>query len=714
MAQFCIDFSNRLFEKMGIRPGIYINGNYAANILQTASVSLRDQIAKPAANRPSVIAPCYPTLWVARWPNQTNPDAIDVQGTNPKDTFSGFYGPWDDYGDANPWAFWQYASTGRLPSFNGGGSNLDFDATHGDVELLKDQLVPAVWMNDSSGDWSTLANWNSGQTPVAPVTGPGQVPRAGALTLPIPRLPGAAGSGVASGQNDTVILERTNSNITVTLSSGAHNIRKLYMREALNITGGSLTINYDPAYASNPNYPNALRSGPISAQFSGPVTLAGSGNLSVQMLQVDAGRTFTLSGGALTLNTISLMRGAAPAKIVINGDVTLNALGTGAATIVNGGSGSSGSIDLAGGDRKLSIGDSAGEVTLSIDVPIMNGALTKSGAGTLRLTSANSYTSGTAIEAGTLLINNASGSGTGSGPITVNGGTLGGSGIIAGPVQVNIAGALSPGTASSIGNLTLNTAPVLIGTTLAKINRNAGSPLADKIALTAGTLTYGGRLAVTNIGAAFVGGEEFTIFSAPAYAGSFNEFSLPTLGSALNWDTGSLPINGSIRVNRAPVAAPIAFTNTPPLVLEIPIASLLANATDADGDALQLASIDLMTTNGITLTTDSTFIYYSNYVNIPDQFTYVISDARGGTTVGAINITNSPAARFDTAPALNDGALALHVVGRPGSTYYLERSTDLSAWITISTNVAPSSGLFDYIDPNPPEPAAFYKLRSAP
>src|SRR5262245_34378021 len=34
MAQFCIDFSDRIFAVMGIRPAIYINGNYAANILQ--------------------------------------------------------------------------------------------------------------------------------------------------------------------------------------------------------------------------------------------------------------------------------------------------------------------------------------------------------------------------------------------------------------------------------------------------------------------------------------------------------------------------------------------------------------------------------------------------------------------------------------------------------------------------------------------------------
>jgi Glycosyl hydrolases family 25 len=53
MTQFCIDFANRIYAVMGIRPGIYVNGNYAANVLQTASASLRDQLAKPPPNLPT-------------------------------------------------------------------------------------------------------------------------------------------------------------------------------------------------------------------------------------------------------------------------------------------------------------------------------------------------------------------------------------------------------------------------------------------------------------------------------------------------------------------------------------------------------------------------------------------------------------------------------------------------------------------------------------
>src|SRR5687768_2077550 len=484
MAQFAVDFSNRIFQRMGIRAGIYINGNYTANILQPASQTLRDQLARPTANSPSVYAPAYPVLWVARWPNQANPDAINVQGTNPKDTYAGFYGPWDDYGDANPWDFWQYASTARLPSFNNGANNLDVNVLRGDIEYLKDQLVPAVWMVDSSGDWSTLANWNSGQIPVAPVTGPGQVTPVGTQTLPTPRLPGAPGTGITSGHNDTVILERTNSNIIISLSSGSHNIRKLYVREGLNINGGSLTINYDPTYASTPNFPNTARSGPISAQFSGPVILSSGASLNVHTLQIDAARTFTLNGGSLTFNTISLLLGTASAKIVVNGNVAVNALGAAPATITDGtGTGSIGSLDLTGSNSTLTVGDTAAEIDLSIDVLIgattAHGALTKAGPGTLRLTRPNSYTGGTIVSGGRLLVNNlpfpANRSGTGSGPVTVNTGVLGGTGQIAGPVTVNSGGTIAPGNPTAIGTLTLASEPSLNGTTLIRINRNGGS-----------------------------------------------------------------------------------------------------------------------------------------------------------------------------------------------------------------------------------------------
>jgi GH25 family lysozyme M1 (1,4-beta-N-acetylmuramidase) len=353
LAQFAIDFSNRIYEVMNIRPAVYIGNNYASPM---------DAIASADA-----VVAAYPTLWSARWPNQADPDSIPVHTADPGDYTSTVYGPWDNPPNPqDPWAFWQYASTGRLQSFNNGNSNLDFDVAHGDIEFLKDQLVPAVWMNDNSGDWSTLANWNSGQTPVAPVQGPGQVPRYGPLTLPNPRLPGEDDSGNnVSGINDTVVLDRSAADITVTLSTGTHLIRRLFVRETLEITGGGVAGKY---------------------------------------ARVDAGHTLNLSGGTLAFDTLHLMpHSTTPGKLAVNADVDFSLLTDHPTTIAKGaGTGSSGFVDLGAAVRAFDIADGPGEADLSINVPIINGGLTKTGPGTLAINGIASVLQNTSVQAGTL------------------------------------------------------------------------------------------------------------------------------------------------------------------------------------------------------------------------------------------------------------------------------------------------------------------------
>src|SRR4029078_7300767 len=56
MAQFSLDFANRIYAVMGIRPSIYINGSYNVT-LQSASASLRNQLAQPVGNQPSMTSP---------------------------------------------------------------------------------------------------------------------------------------------------------------------------------------------------------------------------------------------------------------------------------------------------------------------------------------------------------------------------------------------------------------------------------------------------------------------------------------------------------------------------------------------------------------------------------------------------------------------------------------------------------------------------------
>ncbi len=522
MAQYALDFSNRIYEVMRIRPAIYVNGNYADSVLGGATATQRSLLAQQSGNPPNPAGPAYSQLWSARWPNQGNPNSIPVQTAHPGDSISWVYGPWDDYGVAHPWVFWQYASTGRLNSFNNGNSNLDFNVVNGGVEYLKDQLVPAVWWNDSSGNWSTLANWNSGQAAIVPISSPGQLTPAATGPLPTPRLPGATGSGPTAGRNDTVILDRPNADITVTLSAGSHNIRKLYVREILNITGGSLTVNYVPVAESTP----------MAAQFSAPVSISGGANLSVHTLHVDPATNFTAGNATLTFDSLRLDRGTTPAKLVLNGNVSVAGLFGATAKIgTNAGVANTGLVDLSAGVRAVNVANGAAAIDLAVSVPIVNGGLTKSGAGTMSLSAASTYAGGTTISGGTLIASNTTGSATGTNSLIValggtlagGGTTVGASGIVSGLVTVQSGGRIAPGSVSSSGILNLAGGVTFNPGSIYDVNLNSttlGSGY-DQLRVT-GTATLAGNLNVTlGMGFTPLSSDSFTILSATNISGTF-------------------------------------------------------------------------------------------------------------------------------------------------------------------------------------------------
>ena len=133
---------------------------------------------------------------------------------------------------------------------------------------------------------------------------------------------------------------------------------------------------------------------------------------------------------------------------------------------------------------------------------------------------------------------------------------------------------------------------------------------------------------------------------------------------------------------------------------------------------MTLTGIDLTTTNGIMLIMNNSYILYSNYVSAIDQFNYTINDGHGGSATGTVSIASSPAGRFTDYPRWNGTGLTLHVAGRPGWPYYVDRSTNLLIWMTIWTNTAPVNGVFDYADDfhdlSEAPSAGFYRLRWPP
>jgi autotransporter-associated beta strand protein len=171
------------------------------------------------------------------------------------------------------------------------------------------------------------------------------------------------------------------------------------------------------------------------------------------------------------------------------------------------------------------------------------GSLTKVGTGRLILTNANTHIGGTTIEDGQLVVNNRTGSGTGSGPVQVNAGSLGGRGIIAGAVTVGTgsgSGAfLSPGKSSvSPGTLTIQSTLAFNSDATCKFILNSRRAAAGKVVANGVAIGSGALFSPADFGnSALPSGTVFTVIDNTAttpIAGTFSNLadgSTFTLGS---------------------------------------------------------------------------------------------------------------------------------------------------------------------------------------
>jgi autotransporter-associated beta strand protein len=220
---------------------------------------------------------------------------------------------------------------------------------------------------------------------------------------------------------------------------------------------GTVLLNFPSGTSGNTQFGGTLITGGATLNINSQFALGGA----------NQGPTY-FNNGTLQYNS-TLATGAAGSNL----DITIQPVTfTGSAAIdVNGNS-----VTYAG-----SVGNN-GPGALTVQSTVPNGVLT--------LSAANSYAGGTTISSGTLRVNNTTGSGTGSGNVTIaSGGTFGGNGIITGAVTNLSGGHLAPG----FGGIGTNTLGALTMSSGSFYDFEFTSPANDQtIVSTSGGLTVNG------------------------------------------------------------------------------------------------------------------------------------------------------------------------------------------------------------------------------
>lgn len=233
---------------------------------------------------------------------------------------------------------------------------------------------------------------------------------------------------------------------------------------AIDLSGGTLVINRSnsPVFA---NAVNATSGGNrfvevatgTSATLSGVVTgvgefwKSGAGTLTLTNASNSFSNSIVIQSGTLRVEAMSHLGGSGNLFIGESGSGTFSYAGSGSESTAKLGAAA---LQGATGNTIEIIQETANlTITSNIGQTGTDKSLIKTGAGTLTLSGANSYTGATTISGGTLVINGNQSSATGDVSVA-SGARLGGTGTMGG--NTSISGTYSPGAAGAVGSLAFN------------------------------------------------------------------------------------------------------------------------------------------------------------------------------------------------------------------------------------------------------------------
>ena len=231
---------------------------------------------------------------------------------------------------------------------------------------------------------------------------------------------------------------------------------------------------------------------------------------------------------------------------------------------------------------------------------------------------------------------------------------------------------------------------IAIADILANDSDNDGDPLTllSVAAVSGGTVEIVGDAVLFTPEAGFIGEAVFTYVVTDSNQGP----------STATVTVNVLPANSG--EGNAPVANPDAFTGLEDQFLVISAADLLANDTDADGDALSFVSVQFEGDGGsaTSLNGDTIYLTPSENFNGEATFTYYVTD---GSSVSAGTITVNFEAVNDAPVAANDSGFVTEedqpLILSPAVLLINDSDIDSESISLVSVS-APSNGTVEYID----------------
>jgi hypothetical protein len=225
-----------------------------------------------------------------------------------------------------------------------------------------------------------------------------------------------------------------------------------------------------------------------------------------------------------------------------------------------------------------------------------------------------------------------------------------------------------------------------------------------------GTLTYQWQKNGTNL----IGQTDTVLTIARVQSLDFGSYRL-IANNAYGAATSSVAV---LSLNHPPVAGATIVQRYPSGGIRINVTSVLANASDPDGDPLSLIGVNPMSVAGGTANLSGSSIYYApppGYTNA-DAFNYTISDSHcGGTAIGTVLVQIRP----DNNPAshvmivrLGDGSVQVIFDGMPGHAYRVQSTAFMATpnWQDVATLTADQFGTYVYADqPATNGPARYYR-----